>query len=1032
MSRNLFLILMVLCGTLTQKTYAQQVDVWATKGDESIKLQQLGGTSFGSNGNAPNTITIQEATTYQSIAGFGFALTQGSAEVIQGLNSNTKNSLLQELFDPNTGNAISIIRISIGASDLSNSSYSYNETPGDVNMNNFSLAGPDLTYLIPVIKDILAINPNIKVLATPWTAPTWMKTNNAWIGGSLQTQYYGAYANYFVKYLQAMQAEGIPIWAITPQNEPENPWNEPSMTMNSTEQKNFINNHLGPAIQNAGFNTKIIAFDHNCDNTAYPIDVLNNSSYVEGAAFHLYAGDISAMSTVKNQTGKNVYFTEQYTDVNGNFGGDLGWHMENVVIGSLRNWSRSVIEWNLATDNNHGPRTPGGCTECLGALTIHNSNSFTRNVSYYIIGQVSKFVQPGAVRMESNNTSQLVNVAFKNPDGSNVLLVYNKSAANKSTQVEFNGTSFVYDIPGNTAITFTWAGSSNPTPPNTPTNLTATAQSSSTINLSWSDNSNNESNFIIERSNNGNNGWTTISTPGANTTSYSDNGLAASSTYYYRVSASNAAGNSGYSNTSSATTSAQPTTDPFQVIQAENYSFQSGTQLENTSDTGGGQNVGYIDSNDYIAFTNVDFQGGATSVDVRVAKNTSFTGEIQFRLGSTTGTLIGTLYVESTGGWQTWQTMTTSISGVSGVQDLYLVFQGGNGICNVNWLQFANQTSYNDQIISIQAPDEVSPGSIVTVTVNYEASTTRDINVLFQLNRGPWTSYGENTQTVNAGSGTINVNINVSSGTPISPNEAKFQVWMTPQGQNSWNDRLSNIEKGPVAVVAGPLSAFGKIEAESFNNQSGIQVENCSDTGGGQNVGWTDTNDYIMFENIDFGSGASGVDLRVAKATSFTANIELRLGSTNGTLIGTSSFGSTGGWQNWQTQYTNISGANGIHDLYIVFKGGSGICNLNWFQFYSGSGSRMASADTDIEQTKNFSIYPNPVINNELQIEVHADGFNNAEISLINLLGKVVYTSGINQGMNSIQLPASIVPGTYLIKISGSGHQYIDRLLIRP
>ena len=163
-----------------------------------------------------------------------------------------------------------------------------------------------------------------------------MKSNGTWIGGSLNPTYYSAYSQYFVKYLQEMDANGITIWGITPQNEPENPWNEPSMVMNSVQQTNFINDHLGPAIATSGYSPKIIAFDHNCDNTSYPIDVLNNSSYVDGAAFHMYAGNISALSTVRNATGKNVYFTEQYTDVNGDFNGDLGWHMENVVIGSLQ------------------------------------------------------------------------------------------------------------------------------------------------------------------------------------------------------------------------------------------------------------------------------------------------------------------------------------------------------------------------------------------------------------------------------------------------------------------------------------------------------------------------------------------------------------------------------------------------------------------------------------------------------------------------------------------------------------------------
>lgn len=447
--------LLSICSFLfSAKSFSQSVDVWLTKGDQTVRLEQQPSIVLENISADSPTISIDDNFNGQTIDGFGFMLTQGSAEVISGLDEDIQDTLLEELFNPVSGNGISVLRISIGASDLSNSVYTFNETDGDVSMDNFSLNGPDKIYLIPILKKILLINPNIKILATPWTPPTWMKNNNTWIGGRLETQYYAAYASYFVKYLEAMDEEGITIWAITPQNEPENGNNEPSLLMNSGEQKDFINNHLGPAIENSGFTPKIIAFDHNCDNTQYPIDVLNNSSFVDGAAFHLYAGDISALSTVRNQTGKNVYFTEQFTSSNGDFNNDFGFHMENVVIGSLKNWSKTVIEWNLATDINFGPRTPGGCSECLGGITINSNSSFTRNVSYYIVSQLSGFVQPGAIRLGSDD--QILNVAFKNPDDSRVLLVYNLNDSNREVDVNWGGNSFQYTIPARSAITFKW------------------------------------------------------------------------------------------------------------------------------------------------------------------------------------------------------------------------------------------------------------------------------------------------------------------------------------------------------------------------------------------------------------------------------------------------------------------------------------------------------------------------------------------------------------------------------------------------
>jgi glucosylceramidase len=462
---NLIIMMQVFIMLLFITTVkAQTVTPWITSGDQTKLLQQQATVSFGTNsGTNPSTVTVNPGTTYQTMDGFGYTLTEGSCEVINGMAATQQNQLLNDLYNPTTGLNASVVRISIGASDLSSSSYSYNETSGDTNMNNFSLNGPDLTYLIPIIKKIKLINPNIKILATPWSAPRWMKTNNSWVGGSLQTQYYAAYAKYFVKYFDAMAAQGISIWGITPQNEPENPNNEPSMLMNSTEQKNFINNQLGPQMAAAGYGgIKIIAFDHNCDNTAYPIDVLNNSGYVDGAAFHLYLGNISAMSTVRNATNKNVYFTEQYTGSGGSFSGDFGWHMQNVVIGSTNNWAKTVLEWNAANNSGLGPRTPGGCNTCLGAITVNNSTSYTKNVAYYIIGQISKFVKPGALRISSSSSSgSIFSAGFKNPDGSIALVVYNSGSAN-TIKVVSGSSAFNYSVPASSAVTFNWGAGTPP------------------------------------------------------------------------------------------------------------------------------------------------------------------------------------------------------------------------------------------------------------------------------------------------------------------------------------------------------------------------------------------------------------------------------------------------------------------------------------------------------------------------------------------------------------------------------------------
>jgi glucosylceramidase len=376
------------------------------------------------------------------------------------MSAGNQSSLLNELFNPSSGIAISVIRIGVGATDLSDYSYSYRDGA------SFSLSGPDLTYTIPILKKILAINPNIKVMATPWSAPRWMKTNGSFVGGTLKAENYESYGQYWLDYMNAMRGQGIEIWAITPQNEPENPYNEPSMLLTKENQLGLINDFIGPKLRGAGFNCKIICFDHNCNNTDYPIYVANNSSYVDGSAFHLYEGNISAMSTVKNATNKNVYFTEQYTNPNGNFGGDLSWHVENVVIGSMNNWSKTALEWNLASDVNTGPHTPGGSTNSMGALTI-NGNSVTRNVAYYIIAHASKFVAPGALRISSNSSGNIKTTAFKNTDGSKVLLALNTSGSSISFKVKWGTQSFTYNLPGGAVATFKWyngGGSSSPAP----------------------------------------------------------------------------------------------------------------------------------------------------------------------------------------------------------------------------------------------------------------------------------------------------------------------------------------------------------------------------------------------------------------------------------------------------------------------------------------------------------------------------------------------------------------------------------------
>lgn len=438
------------------------ISVWLTNPDRSALLEKQNiSLNFNIVANSSSTIHIDTVSTYQEIDGFGFALTGGSASLINNLASATREALLKELFLQDVNSiGLSYLRVSIGASDLSASVFSYDDISSgqtDLNLDHFSL-GPDKTDLIPVLKSILLLNPKIKILGSPWSPPVWMKSNKNSVGGSLLTEYYEVYARYFVRYITEMKAEGIPIDAITIQNEPLHGGNNPSMVMQAAEQRDFIKNNLGPAFKAAGITTKIILWDHNCDRPDYPITILDDpaaNQYVDGSAFHLYGGDISALSTVHNAYPfKNVYFTEQWVGGPSNFGVDMKWWVQNIVIGATRNWSKNVIAWNLASDPSYDPHTPGGCSTCEGALTINNS--YTRNVAYYFIAHASKFVPAGSVRIASNILTDLPNVAFITPEGKKVLIVLNTGNALKTFNIGFKGLTAKTSLGSGSVATYVW------------------------------------------------------------------------------------------------------------------------------------------------------------------------------------------------------------------------------------------------------------------------------------------------------------------------------------------------------------------------------------------------------------------------------------------------------------------------------------------------------------------------------------------------------------------------------------------------
>lgn len=439
-----------------------KADYWLTTNEKTALLTKQTPLVFGQavNNDKP-TLVVDPSQKYQSIDGFGFALTGGSAQHIIHMSPTKRKELIHELF-ANDDNSIGIsyLRISIGSSDLNDHVFSYDDIPAgqtDVKLNKFSLR-EDEKDVIPVLKEILTVNPKIKILASPWSAPIWMKTNHNIQGGKLMEEYYSVYAKYFVKYITEMKKQGIFIDAITVQNEPFNDGNTPSMQFFAKEELNFIKNYLGPAFKSAGIKTKIILYDHNCDAPEYPISILTDPDarkYIDGSGFHLYAGPVTAMTKVHNAfPDKNLYFTEMMAVSRNDF--NVANPMNRIVIGALRNWSRNVILWNIAANSSYEPHTDnGGCTMCQGAITIDGDN-VTRNLAYYTIAHISKFVPAGSLRIESSLAEGLSNIAFLLPDGKIVLIVANISGSVQNFNVSYQDKIFQSTLEKGAVSTYEW------------------------------------------------------------------------------------------------------------------------------------------------------------------------------------------------------------------------------------------------------------------------------------------------------------------------------------------------------------------------------------------------------------------------------------------------------------------------------------------------------------------------------------------------------------------------------------------------
>ena len=459
-----------------QHADATAVSAWLTTTDGKNTITAQPDLAFNAGTATGNPLAVSDGTQYQQMVGFGAAMTDTSAYLIgTKMSTAQRNAVMQALFDPNNGIGLSFVRIPMGSSDYTATPpanpapYSYDDQPDgqtDPTLADFSIAH-DQAYIIPTLKQALQINPNLTFMANPWSPPAWMKSNDSMTGGgSLNADAYAPLAQYFVKFIQAYQAQGVPISVITPQNEPTYSTDYSSMDFPAADEANFIANNLGPALAQAQLSPKILAWDSNAD-TSYPETVLNDaaaSQYVSGVGFHCYSGDLQVMSTIHvAYPTKDTYETECSTAPTG----IAPYSAIDVALTATQNWAKAAELWNIALDTSNdghgggGPKMGSGCGGCTGLVTIDQATgdaSFTQN--YYQLGQVSKFVVPGAYHIASSTQdSSLNNAAFENPDGSKVLVVHNTSSSSDTFQVNWNNArSFAYTLPAGAIVTFKWSG----------------------------------------------------------------------------------------------------------------------------------------------------------------------------------------------------------------------------------------------------------------------------------------------------------------------------------------------------------------------------------------------------------------------------------------------------------------------------------------------------------------------------------------------------------------------------------------------
>ena len=569
--------------------------VWVTTSDRSHLLARTADVPIQpDDGTAVPTLELTPAQAYQRILGFGASLTESSAYLLRTMPSDAaRQALLDKFFNVQTGAGLRVLRQPIGASDFALDHYSYNDLPAgqtDLTLQRFSI-DRDRQYVLPALKEALQINPDMVLIASPWSAPGWMKTSGAMIGGSLRKDRYGVFADYLVKFLKAYETEGISFDFLTVANEPLFVPNDyPGMYMPAVDQAAFFRDHVGPAFTRAALPTKLLTFDQNWRTPEYPLAVLDDSGarpHVGGVAFHCYSGVPSMMDAVHNAyPDRPIHVTECSSFSTGKtFGANLLWNARVLVMDSLRHWAESVVAWNLVLDENGGPRT-GGCVDCTGLATINSTGAVSFNGEYYALAHAAAFIKPGARRIATTgfDFSDLEGIAVKNPDGSYVMLMTNSGIVARRVKLRLGSEVTFHQLPAGSVTTVVWPASgpvSEPTFDNTPVP------------------------GLVEAENFGNGG----------------RGVS-----YFDLTAGNIGGQ-------------------YRVTDVD---------IEATSDTGGGYNVGWLRPGEWLAYPLEVSTSETYAFEIRVASQGAG-GTFHIEIDGVDRT--GPLRIPDTGAWQTWVTL---------------------------------------------------------------------------------------------------------------------------------------------------------------------------------------------------------------------------------------------------------------------------------------------------------------------------------------------------------------------------------------